>query len=399
MMSKSPWARGGRNFLKKVPLAVLIVMLCCVLYPVQTFPQVQLNICEIETEGVGVIISGDKTRARDNAIRESQKRAIEEAVKTFLSPEAVADNVQDLNDNIYSKSGDYIQNYKIIEERTDGDYYRARISVAVIAEDIRNDLESMGFPVARRNLPRVMVIIYGNGNERGDIDNMLKPEELSSSIYIMNRELSEGGFLIVRYPRDEYGDEDWNEDDAAVSLGRNFNADLVIIGKVSVEEKSEIEGTETKSYEARVSAKVITTNDAAVVATTTAQAESYTTDSITGRLDALERATKEVADYLKVRIMADWQQEVSSIKVISVTIRDIMSYSDYVILREILKNETRGVKKVFQKRMESGIAVMEIEIEGNARFLANELSAGNFDAFSLRIVCTDEDSLEISIIK
>jgi hypothetical protein len=399
MMSKSPWARGGRNFLKKVPLAVLIVMLCCVLYPVQTFPQVQLNICEIETEGVGVIISGDKTRARDNAIRESQKRAIEEAVKTFLSPEAVADNIQDLNDNIYSKSGDYIQNYKIIEERTDGDYYRARISVAVIAEDIRNDLESMGFPVARRNLPRVMVIIYGNGNERGDIDNMLKPEELSSSIYIMNRELSEGGFLIVRYPRDEYGDEDWNEDDAAVSLGRNFNADLVIIGKVSVEEKSEIEGTETKSYEARVSAKVITTNDAAVVATTTAQAESYTTDSITGRLDALERATKEVADYLKVRIMADWQQEVSSIKVISVTIRDIMSYSDYVILREILKNETRGVKKVFQKRMESGIAVMEIEIEGNARFLANELSAGNFDAFSLRIVCTDEDSLEISIIK
>jgi hypothetical protein len=399
MMSKSPWARGGRNFLKKVPLAVLIVMLCCVLYPVQTFPQVQLNICEIETEGVGVIISGDKTRARDNAIRESQKRAIEEAVKTFLSPEAVADNIQDLNDNIYSKSGDYIQNYKIIEERTDGDYYRARISVAVIAEDIRNDLESMGFPVARRNLPRVMVIIYGNGNERGDIDYMLKPEELSSSIYIMNRELSEGGFLIVRYPRDEYGDEDWNEDDAAVSLGRNFNADLVIIGKVSVEEKSEIEGTETKSYEARVSAKVITTNDAAVVATTTAQAESYTTDSITGRLDALERATKEVADYLKVRIMADWQQEVSSIKVISVTIRDIMSYSDYVILREILKNETRGVKKVFQKRMESGIAVMEIEIEGNARFLANELSAGNFDAFSLRIVCTDEDSLEISIIK
>ncbi|MBW2637717.1 MAG: hypothetical protein JRC86_09390, partial [Deltaproteobacteria bacterium] len=192
--------------MKKVPLVFLIVILCCVLSPVQTFSQVQLNICEIETEGVGVIISGDKARARDNAIRESLKRAIEKAVKTFLSPEAVADNFQALNDHIYSKSGDYIQNYKIIEERTDGDDYRARVRAAVIAEGIRNDLESMGFPVARRNLPRVMVIIYGNGNEMGDIDNTLKPEELSSSIYIINRELSEEGFLIVRYPRDEYGE-------------------------------------------------------------------------------------------------------------------------------------------------------------------------------------------------
>jgi hypothetical protein len=398
MKSKSPWARGGRNFLKKVPLAFLFVILCCVLYPAQTFPQVQLNICEIETEGVGVIISGDKARARDNAIRESLKKSIEKAVKTFLSPEAVAENFQGLNEYIYSKSGDYIQNYTIIEERTDGDYYRVRIRAAVIAEGIRNDLESMGFPVARRNLPRVMVIIYGNGNEMVDIDNTLKPEELSSSIYIMNRELSEEGFLIVRYPRDEYGEEDWNEDDA-VSLGRNFNADLVIFGKASVEGKSEIEGTEMKSYEARVSAKAITTDDAAVVASTSARAESHTTDSITGRMDAIETATKEVADYLKLRIIADWQREVSSIRVISVTIRDIMSYSDYVTLRDVLKNETRGVKKVFQKRIESGIAIMDIEIEGNARFLANELSAGTFNAFSLGIVCTDEDSLELSIIK
>jgi len=122
-------------------------------------------------------------------------------------------------------------------------------------------------------------------------------------------------------------------------------------------------------------------------------------DSITGRLNAIERATKEVADYLKVQIIADWQREVSSVKVISVTIRDIMNYSDYVTLRDILKNETRGVKKVFQKRMKSGIAIMDVEIEGNALFLANELSAVNFDTFSLGIVCTDEDSLEVNIIK
>jgi hypothetical protein len=398
MMSKSPWASGGRNFLKKVPLAFFFVMLCCVLYPARTFPQEQFNICEIETEGVGVIISGDMARARDNAVREAQKRSIEKAVKTFLSPEAVAEHFQGLSDHIYSKSGDYIQNYKIIEERTEGDYYRVRIRAAVIAEGIRNDLESMGFPVARRSLPRVMVIISGNGNELRDIDNTLKPEELSSSIYIINEDLSEEGFIIVRYPRDDYGEEELNEDDV-VSLGRNFNADLVIVGKASVEEMSVIEGTEIKSYEVRVSAKAIATDDAEIIASTAARAESYTADSITGRLDAIERATKEVADYLKVRIIADWQREVSSVKVISVTIKDIMSYSDYVTLRNVLKNETRGVKKVFQKRMESGIAILDIEMEGNARFLANELSSGKFNAFSLGIICTDEDSLEVSIIK
>ncbi|MEA3470796.1 MAG: hypothetical protein U9R24_03670 [Thermodesulfobacteriota bacterium] len=384
--------------MKKVPLAFLIVTLCCALYPVQTFPQEQSTVCEIETEGAGVIISGDKARARDNAIRESLKRAIEKAVMTFLSPETVAENFQGINDGIYSKSRDYVQSYKIIEKRTDGDYYRVRIRAAVIEEGIRNDLESMGFPVARRNLPRVMVIIHGNGNEMRDLEVTLKPEELSSSIYVISRDLSKEGFIIVGYPRDEYGEEDWNEDDVA-SLGRNFNADLVIIGEVSVEERSDIEGTEMKSYEARVSAKAVKTDDATVVASTTAQAESYTTDSITGRSDAIEKATEEVADYLKLRIIADWQLEVSSIKVISVTIRDIMSYSDYVTVRDVLKNEIRGVKKVFQKRMEPGIAMLDVEMEGNARFLTNELSAGKFDAFSLGIVCTSENSLELSIIK
>jgi len=397
-MSKSPLARGGRNILKKVSLAFSIVIVCCVLCPAQIFSQVPLNICEIETEGVGVIISGDRARARDDAIRESLKRAIEKSVKTFLSPDAVAENFRDLNDHIYSQSGDYIQNYKIIEERTEGKYYRVRVRASVIMEGIRADLESMGFPVARRNLPRVMVIIDGNGGAVGGIDGGLKPEELSSSIYVITRELSAEGFPIVRYPRDAYGEGKWTEEDA-LSLGMSFNADLVIIGTVSIEEKREIEGTEMKSCRARVSAKVITTDDATVVASTTAQAENHTTDSITGRLDAIEDATKEVADYLKVRIIADWQREVSLVKVISVTIRDIMSYSDYVILRDLLKNETRGVKKVFQKRMESGIAVVHIEIEGNARYLANELSAGEFDAFSLQVVCTNEDSLEVSIIK
>ncbi len=397
-MSKSPWARGGRNFLKKVPLAFLIVALCSVLYPARTFPQVQANVCEIETEGVGVIISGDMARARDNAVREAQKRSIEKAVKTFLSPEAVAENFQGLNDYIYSQSGDYIQNYKIVEEKADGEYYRVRIRATVITEGIRTDLESMGFPVARRNLPRVMVVISGDGDETRDIETSLKPEEVSSSIYILNEDLSDEGFIVVRYPSDDYEKEVLTEDDV-VSLGRNYNADLVIVGTASVEEKSVIEGANVKSYEAHVSAKAITTDDAEVIASTSARAESHTTDSITGRLDVIERATKEVADYLKLRIVADWQREVSSITVVSVTIRDIVDYYDYVTLRDVLKNEIRGVKKVFQKRMESGIAMLDIEMKGNARFLANELSSGKFNTFSLGIVCTDEERLEVSIIK
>ncbi len=397
-MSKSPWARGGRTFLKKVPLAFLIVALCSVLYPARTFPQVQANVCEIETEGVGVIISGDMARARDNAVREAQKRSIEKAVKTFLSPEAVAENFQGLNDYIYSQSGDYIQNYKIVEEKADGEYYRVRIRATVITEGIRTDLESMGFPVARRNLPRVMVVISGDGDETRDIETSLKPEEVSSSIYILNEDLSDEGFIVVRYPSDDYEKEVLTEDDV-VSLGRNYNADLVIVGTASVEEKSVIEGANVKSYEAHLSAKAISTDDAEVIASTSARAESHTTDSITGRLDVIERATKEVADYLNLRIVADWQREVSSITVVSVTIRDIVDYYDYVTLRDVLKNEIRGVKKVFQKRMESGIAMLDIEMKGNARFLANELSSGRFNTFSLGIVCTDEERLEVSIIK
>jgi hypothetical protein len=243
-----------------------------------------------------------------------------------------------------------------------------------------------------------MVIIYEHNNEIQDSEYEPKPEESSDSSYIISKKFSEEGFILVEYPRGEYGGEDLNEDDA-VSLGRSFNADLVIVGEASVMQRSGIEGTEMKSYEAKVSAKAMRTDDATMVTSATAEAEALNTDSRAGRAGAIEKAAREVADSLRVKIMADWQREVSSITVVSVTIRDIRSYSDYVKVRDTLKNETRGVKKLFQKRMKSGIAMLDVEIEGNARFLANELSASKFDEFSLGIVCTNEDSLEVSIIK
>jgi hypothetical protein len=401
MRSRLFRARSIRSFSERISFVLLSALLCFILLcPTQAFTQQQnqLKIINVDAEGAGVVISGDMARARDSAIKDSLVRAVEQAVRTFLSQETVAENFQVINDNIYSKSRDYIQNYKITEEIKGADYYRVRIRAAVSDESIRNDLASMGFPVASEEMPRVMIVIYEHNEGQEQSVHSWQPEEYSTFEYILRRNFSEEGFVLVDYPHEEYRTEILNDQDA-VLLGGRFNADLVIIGEAVTGDDDEVVGTEIELSVRSISAKAIRTDDNAVVASAASIVEAYNAPDITDSSHAVEKAADKVAESLKVQIIAVWQQEISSVAVVTVTIRDIRNFSHYVVLRDVLKTQTRGVKNVYQRRMESGVAVLDVEVQGNARMLANELSAKSFDDFSLGIISTFQDSLELNILE
>ena len=86
----------------------LIFLLLC-FFAASTVPAGASTTISTTAEGVGVIESGNTASARDQAIRDGLRIAVEQAVGTLVASETLVQNYEVLRDQIYSKT----QGYKI----------------------------------------------------------------------------------------------------------------------------------------------------------------------------------------------------------------------------------------------------------------------------------------------
>ncbi|MBI4689724.1 MAG: flagellar assembly protein T N-terminal domain-containing protein [Nitrospirae bacterium] len=99
---------------------------------------------EVNAEGYAIIIEGRKDVARESAISNAFRRAVEQAIGVMVEAETMVKNLSLLNDNVYSKSSGYIKNYKITDEKIEGDTFRIRITASVSTKKLMKDLDDIG---------------------------------------------------------------------------------------------------------------------------------------------------------------------------------------------------------------------------------------------------------------
>ena len=359
----------------------------------------------IEADGAGVVINNDMALARDNAINDSLRKAVEQAVGTVISSETVVKNFEVINDSIYAKSQGYIQNYKILKENVSDSLYRVTIRATVSMGSIKDDLRALGFLMARKGMPRLMVLIAEQNVGQLHPSYSWDSVDLSVAETVFQSNFLQDGFTFV--DRGAVRGElktittrgtDLNNKMAA-RLGQQVDAELVIVGKAFAKAAGNVAGTSMKSLQANITARAIRTDNGMVIASATEHGAAVHIDDITGGSEAIKKATEKLAENLKTQIIAKWQSEVSSAGLISLTVRQIKSYADFMKLKDALKEEVRGVKNVYIRKMENGMAQMDIEFAGSALSLADNLAVKKFTGFSLDVTAVGQNSLEMNMIK
>jgi len=270
--------------------------------PAPTAPQ---GSKELVAEGVAAISNGDKGIARDHAIEDAKRKAVEQGVGSVLSSESKVENLQLVYDKISSKATGYVSSYSIVNEASDADLYRVTIRAVVRMADLQNDISGILNMVESQGRPRLMVLIRDTkaGTDEADpelvsdLETMVIDSFVSKGFPVVDEEMVKQNLTNDQVKLILSGD-----DQTAAELGRKIGAEIVVAGKASTteEQKSDPYTNQVRTvYAMKLNVRTINTKTSEILAATVVnQSAPFSQDAV--RANTAEAAsTKLIGDILK----------------------------------------------------------------------------------------------------
>jgi len=309
---------------------------------------------EIIADGVAAITTTSDI-ARDHAISDGLRKAVEQGVGTFINSETVVHNYSLLKDEIYAHAQGYISSYSIMDEEQKDNLYRVKVLAKVKLSNIENDLEAIGLLLREKGRPRIMVVIrefkgYGDvWDESSGIETMVIEKFAEKGFPVVDETMVKRNISAEQVRCMLEGDNK-----TATLLGLKFGAEIVIVGKAILSEEEK-----ATSYSQHLRRFYKTSIDCRTINTETS--EILTAASITKNIPFSEESSKkdaalEVAEKFIKNILDKWQrgENVTQIYIAGA------EYGDILKLKTGIREKVRGVTKVIQRDFTGSLAILEI---------------------------------------
>lgn len=369
----------------------IIIVLSLVLFPSLSFPQDTIS---VKSEGVGDITNSSESRARDAAIEDALRRAVEQAVGTFISSETIVRNSDLISDSIYAHCKGYVSDYTIIKEVSDGRVYRVTLESDVCTAKIQDDLEAIGLLMARKHKPRIMVVIPEYQFHRKIPDPAGETEII--------KELLEKGFEVVdqsQVSRIRYNDQTKaaiaGNAKLAAMIGLEYGAEIIIVGEAFSESVGRIVRGFT-TCRARVEARAIRTDTAEILAADGKEAAALDISGDIAGKKALQKAGSELASSIIDQLLNKWSSDVTNSTNINMIINGL-NYRQFIRFKNLLMKSIRGIIAIHQRSFTSDRAVVEIDMKGNTQSLSEELVSKEIGNFTVEVTDFSANRLSVHI--
>ncbi len=316
----------------------------------------------VEVTGMAVIIKKDSAQARDKAVENALRAAVEQVIGTMVDSETLTQNARVIQDRIYTQSAGYVKKYEILTESTDeaANLYQVKIKAQVAKGSLESDLNAMGVLMQRLRMPRVAVMITGPASE--------------TATAVVQELLRAKGISVV----DPHGVDNpdtfysWS-DHRAATTARQWDAEVLVRGKVEGGTGSPIgKGTSgLRSYQASVSLKALRTDTAQVLGNGSGSASKAAVGP--SGLDQAARQAARVAGQQMVRgLIQQWRKEVSGSRMVILTVKGLYSGKEGSFKKK-LSEGGRGVQAIYLRSCTRGTCRFEVRISGDATDLWAEI--------------------------
>ncbi len=336
-------------------------------------------------DGVDVIVEGVAARtgggwdiARDAALRDALRKAVEQGVGTMVSSETRVQNFQLLSDRIYSVAEGYVSSYRVIAERPDGELYRVTIRARVKTDKLENDLPAIGILIAEQGRPRVAVLVkeLENWQEFSVEDRMMAQEMTEAGLL---EAFGRRGFPIVDYrqvqenlKRQQLKPVLTGDNRAAAELGQRAGAEVFVTGLAQREtEVKQIPygGGEMLMFRMRLSVRAVNVADGAVLAVSNVVRELPFSED-----EARREAIDSAATALISGILRGWRRR-ENVTVLTIS---NASFERVQQLKSEISQKLRGVKDVLFRDLTGATATLEVISETASSEVVNGLRTASF---------------------
>jgi hypothetical protein len=374
-----------------------------------------------EATGQAAVLGGDKPSAREKAIQDALRQAVQMAVGTQVTSTTEVQDFQTKMDQVLTHSQGYVRKYSITKEGMDGDVVQVTIRAEVGMGELNKDLMAMGLLMARKNMPRTMVLVAEQNIGmaapaavwmKSGADGALVSADLRIAENVMLDSLSKAGFGQLIDPEIAStkaasigGITTKIDQQQAKKLGSLTGAEVILIGQVIATSRGSMGdlGPEWRSCTATINVRAVTTDNGDVLATADATQNAAQLDDLTCGKEAIKKASKAVTSDIAGKITQRWSKDVSGGNQVHLTVKGIDSMKQASDFRSALTNFIRGVKGVNQRSFSDGKQELDITLVGSTEQFAEELeakgAAKTLGKFSVKVKGLTANTVDVELGK
>jgi hypothetical protein len=332
-----------------------------------------------------VTVTGEG-ETKDEATSRALRAAVEQGVGVLVSSETLVENNQLISDKIYSETTGYVSTYTVVSDNGGADgLWEVTVQATVSLAELRKDLQAIKILIEEKENPRI-AIIFREYVDGGELPAPVVQTALEKSFVGAKFDVID----VAQHERVRERDATLHYDDpiAAAALGREFGAEVLLVGEASAElgTVDEAYGTKVYSYQVHITAKAIKTDTAKVIAivddSATARGGGTRGEGAIAR-EALTAAADKITEKLMNKIVEVWRDEVYNVQTVRVGLFNADS-DERARFVEGLKN-IDGVEKVIERMVEETTSMYDVLVAGAiAKDLADKVVAIEGLALTLR---------------
>lgn len=337
---------------------------------------------QVEAEGYAAIVGGRKDQAREAALQNAFRRAVEQVVGVAVESRTVVRDSELLNDKIFSKSRGFIKTYKIIAERAETDAYRVTVSASVSRYRLEKELDNVGLLIRKLGKPRVAIVVMEQNGDGAAAPGGVVETSLSGSLAKRGYALVDRQAMLAVEREAAKGQGD--QTDAVVRAAANGGAEVVIIGQANARHGTAVGGTSFRPVQASVTLRAVEVDSGELLATVTSTQQALNVNPSAAGTEALQKAAVELSEQLNRQMVAAWNKKLTGLRTLRMTVAGL-PFAEVQRLKDALKEQMGQVENVHERGYRDQQLRLDLEVTGGTRAVIDELATLDLGGSRLKI--------------
>jgi hypothetical protein len=352
----------GMGYLKRFPLFIILIVL--LLFVIQ-IPSAMAEEVAVEVEGIALIHDGDLLQAKEVAINDALRNAVEQVMGTLVDAQTRVENYDLLDDSILTRSVGFVTNYEVTEIREDGEYLKVLVQAVVKEDAVIDELDTLKIMIRRAGKPRVMVVVPEIYRDK-PATNPAAETTIIQGLLAVEFPVIDPAQLKRAYDLESLRRLLDGDSEGLRSLATDYGAEIMVLGEAICERFGYYYGF--ISCRATLTVRVVRADTGEILVTHTVQMSGADLTEGNAAKKALVKAGEKMAEFLKGAIPVKLSETYRSIQLVVTGI-------DYPALRLVESHlkETRLVKSVFLRDFSNETARFDIETVLTQTQLADEI--------------------------